>query len=157
MSDQAPATGAPAPSFEMPADGGKTLSLSDFSGKKVVLYFYPKDDTSGCTKEAIGFSEQIGAFEAAGAVVIGVSKDPVKKHDKFIAKHDLKVALISDEDNDLCERYGVWVEKSMYGKKYMGIERSTFLIDGAGVLQKEWRKVKVPGHVDAVLEAVQEL
>ncbi|MEM9043229.1 MAG: peroxiredoxin [Pseudomonadota bacterium] len=157
MSDQAPEIGAPAPAFDLPADGGKTLSLDAHKGKTVVLYFYPKDDTKGCTTEAIGFSEKIGEFEAAGAVVIGVSKDPVKKHDKFITKHDLKVALISDEESDLCERYGVWVEKSMYGKKYMGIERSTFVIDGDGVLQKEWRKVKVPGHVDAVLEAVQAL
>ncbi|MEM8791435.1 MAG: peroxiredoxin [Pseudomonadota bacterium] len=157
MTDQLPELGRPAPDFSHPADGGKTLSLGDLKGRKVVLYFYPKDDTSGCTKEAIGFSEQIGAFDAAGATVIGVSKDPVKKHDKFVAKHDLKVALISDEESDLCERYGVWAEKSMYGKKYMGIERSTFLIDGDGVLRQEWRKVKVPGHVDAVLEAVQAL
>ncbi|MEM7211181.1 MAG: thioredoxin-dependent thiol peroxidase [Pseudomonadota bacterium] len=157
MSHSSPETGAPAPGFTLPADGEKTVSLSDFAGKTVVLYFYPKDDTPGCTKEAIGFSEQLEAFEAAGAVVIGASKDPVKKHDKFVAKHGLKVTLVSDEESDLCERYGVWVEKNMYGKKYMGIERSTFLIDGDGVLRQAWRKVKVPGHVDAVLQAVTEL
>lgn len=157
MSDSFPEIGAPAPDFTLPADGGKTASLSDFAGKAVVLYFYPKDDTPGCTKEAIGFTEKIGEFEAAGAAIIGASKDPVKKHDKFVAKHGLKVMLISDEESDLCEQYGVWVEKNMYGKKYMGIERSTFLIDGEGVLRHSWRKVKVPGHVDAVLEAVKEL
>ncbi|MEM1384096.1 MAG: thioredoxin-dependent thiol peroxidase [Pseudomonadota bacterium] len=149
--------GQAVPGFSLPADGGETLGLKDFAGKTVVLYFYPKDDTSGCTKEAVGFSEDIEAFAAAGAAVIGVSKDPVKKHDKFIAKHGLKVRLLSDEESDLCERFGVWVEKSMYGKKYMGIERSTFLIDGSGVLRQEWRKVKVPGHVEAVLAAVKAL
>ncbi len=157
MSDSSPETGAPAPEFTLPAGGGKSVSLSDFSGKTVVLYFYPKDDTPGCTKEAIGFSEKLEEFEAAGAVIIGASKDPVKKHDKFVAKHGLKVTLVSDEESDLCERYGVWVEKNMYGRKYMGIERSTFLIDGNGVLREAWRKVKVPGHVDAVLEAVKAL
>ncbi|MEL6478130.1 MAG: thioredoxin-dependent thiol peroxidase [Pseudomonadota bacterium] len=149
--------GQPAPDFSLPANGGATLSLGDFAGKTLVLYFYPKDDTSGCTKEAIGFTEHLADFEAAGAAIVGVSKDPVAKHDKFVAKHDLKVALISDEDSDLCERYGVWVEKSMYGKKYMGIERATFLIDGTGTIRQVWRKVKVPGHVEAVLEAVRAL
>ncbi|MEM8592381.1 MAG: peroxiredoxin, partial [Pseudomonadota bacterium] len=123
----------------------------------VVLYFYPKDDTSGCTKEAIAFTEALAEFDAAGATIIGVSKDPVAKHDKFVAKHDLKVALVSDADSDICEQYGVWVEKSMYGKKYMGIERATYLIDGAGKIAQVWRKVKVPGHSDAVLEAVKAL
>jgi peroxiredoxin Q/BCP len=151
-----PAIGAPAPDFSLPANGGRTLSLADFAGRKLVLYFYPKDDTSGCTKEAIGFTEAIDDFAAAGAAVVGVSKDPVKKHDRFVDKHGLKVDLVSDEEGDLCERYGVWVEKSMYGKKYMGIERSTFLIGPDGTLQKEWRKVKVPGHVEAVLGAVKE-
>ena len=151
-----PAIGAPAPDFSLPANGGRTLSLADFAGRKLVLYFYPKDDTSGCTKEAIAFTEAIDDFSAAGAAVVGVSKDPVKKHDRFIDKHGLKVDLVSDEEGDLCERYGVWVEKSMYGKKYMGIERSTFLIGPDGTLQKEWRKVKVPGHVEAVLAAVKE-
>jgi len=122
----------------------------------VVLYFYPKDDTSGCTTEAIGFSEKAAAFAAAGAVVIGMSKDSVKKHDKFRDKHGLKVILLSDEGGDICERYGVWVEKSMYGKKYFGIERATFVIDGGGVVTHVWRKVKAPGHAAAVLAALKD-
>ncbi|MGR3513370.1 MAG: thioredoxin-dependent thiol peroxidase [Paracoccaceae bacterium] len=149
--------GQPAPDFTLPRDGGGDLTLSAMQPKTVVLYFYPKDDTPGCTKEAIGFTEAADAFEAAGAVVIGVSKDTVAKHDKFVAKHDLGVALVSDEESDVCEQFGVWVEKSMYGKKYMGIERATFLIDGSGTVVQEWRKVKVPGHVDAVLEAAKAL
>ena len=148
--------GQPAPDFTLPRDGGTDVTLSDLKPQKVVLYFYPRDDTSGCTTEALGFTEQLAEFEAAGAVVLGVSKDTVQKHDKFIAKHDLRVALLSDADSDVCERYGTWVEKSMYGKKYMGIERATFLIDGDGTVLKEWRKVKVAGHVDAVLAAVKE-
>lgn len=147
--------GAAAPDFTLPRDGGETVTLSALKPKKVVLYFYPRDDTPGCTKEAIGFTEELAAFEAAGAMILGVSKDSVKKHDKFVAKHDLGVVLLSDEDSDVCEKYGVWVEKSMYGKTYMGIERATFLIDGDGQVVQEWRKVKVPGHVDAVLEAVR--
>lgn len=149
--------GQTAPDFTLPRDGGGELTLSEMKPKNVVLYFYPKDDTPGCTKEAIGFTEAAGDFEAANTLVIGVSKDPVAKHDKFIAKHDLGVALVSDEESDVCEQYGVWVEKSMYGKTYMGIERATFLIDGTGKVVEEWRKVKVPGHVDAVLEAVKAL
>ena len=149
--------GGEAPEFDLPADGGGTLSLGDLAGKSVVLYFYPKDDTAGCTKEAIGFSEQIKAFRDHGAEVIGVSKDPVKNHDKFIKKHDLSVRLISDAEGSLCENYGVWVEKSMYGRKHMGIERSTFLIDAKGTVQKVWRKVRVPGHVEDVLAAVEAL
>lgn len=149
--------GTPAPDFTLPRDGGGEVSLSDLSGKKVVLYFYPKDDTSGCTKEAIAFTELTDAFDAEGAVILGVSKDTVKKHDKFRDKYDLKVALLSDDESDTCERYGVWVEKSMYGKTYMGIERATFLIDGTGTVREVWRKVKVPGHADAVLEAVKAL
>ncbi|MFQ6552446.1 thioredoxin-dependent thiol peroxidase [Aestuariibius insulae] len=152
-----PQTGSAAPDFTLPRDGGEEVSLSDFRGQKVVLYFYPKDDTSGCTKQAIAFSEHLGEFEAAGAVILGVSKDSVKKHDKFRDKHGLKVALLSDEESDVCERYGVWKEKSMYGKTYMGIERSTFLIDAEGVLSEEWRKVKVSEHAEAVLEAVKAL
>jgi len=152
-----PEIGAPAPGFALPAAGGKTLSLDDLGGKTVVLYFYPKADTSGCTKQALGFTEFKADFDEAGAVVIGVSKDPVEKLDKFIEKHGLTVELVSDAESDLCERYGVWAEKSMYGKKYMGIERSTFLIDGSGTLRVEWRKVKVPGHVEAVLDAVKGL
>ena len=147
----------PAPDFTLPRDGGTDLTLSSLRPKAVVLYFYPRDDTSGCTKEAIGFTEELASFEAAGAVVVGVSKDTVAKHDKFIAKHDLGVILASDAEGTVCEDYGVWVEKSMYGKKYMGIERATFLIDGSGVVRQEWRKVKVPGHVEAVLDAVKAL
>lgn len=149
--------GTAAPDFTLPRDGGDSVTLSALKPKKVVLYFYPKDDTPGCTKEAIGFTEEFAAFEAKGAVILGVSKDSVTKHDKFIAKHDLGIALLSDEESDVCETYGVWVEKNMYGKKYMGIERATFLIDGDGKVVQEWRKVKVPGHVDAVLEAVRAL
>lgn len=152
-----PEAGDPAPAFDLPADGGGALALESLRGRKVVLYFYPKDDTPGCTREAIGFSQAIGDFEAAGAIVVGASKDPVPKHDKFVAKHDLKVRLVSDTDGSLCEAYGVWVEKSMYGRKYMGIERATFLIDGAGIVRKVWRKVKIPGHVEAVLAAVRAL
>ncbi len=148
--------GATAPSFTLPSDQGD-VSLGDFAGQKVVLFFYPKDDTPGCTKEAIGFTEMLSKFEGAGAVVLGVSKDTVAKHEKFVAKHDLGVRLLSDAESDLCEQFGVWVEKNMYGKKYMGIERATFLIDGSGAVAKVWRKVKVPGHVEAVLEAVEAL
>jgi peroxiredoxin Q/BCP len=148
--------GKSAPDFTLPRDGGADLTLSSLRPSKVVLFFYPKADTSGCTKEAIGFTEAKAAFEAAGAVVVGVSKDPSVKHDKFKAKHDLDVILVSDAEGDVCETYGTWVEKQMYGKKYMGIERATFLIDGDGKVLREWRKVKVPGHVDAVLAAVQE-
>ncbi|MDR6265534.1 thioredoxin-dependent thiol peroxidase [Roseobacter sp. N2S] len=152
-----PDIGEKAPSFTLPRDGGGTVSLSDYAGKAVVLYFYPRDDTPGCTKESIGFTESAALFDAAGAVVVGVSKDSVKSHDKFVAKHNLGIVLASDENETLCEDMGVWVEKNMYGKKYMGIERATFLIDGAGVIQQIWRKVKVPGHVDAVLDAVKAL
>ncbi|MEL7214021.1 MAG: thioredoxin-dependent thiol peroxidase [Pseudomonadota bacterium] len=149
--------GSAAPDFTLPRDGGGEITLSDLQPKAVVLYFYPKDDTPGCTKEAIAFTEYLAEFEAAGAVILGISKDPVAKHDKFVAKHDLKVALVSDEDSDVCERYGVWVEKNMYGKKYMGIERATYLIDGTGKIAQVWRKVKVPGHAEAVLDAVKAL
>ena len=149
--------GAPAPNFTLPADGGRTISLSDLKGKNVVLYLYPRDDTPGCTKEAIGFTEHLDAFDATNTVVLGLSKDAPKKHDKFIAKHDLKVGLLSDEDGSVIEAYGSWVEKNMYGKKSMGIERSTFLIGADGALKQIWRKVKVPGHVEAVLEAAQSL
>ncbi len=149
--------GKTAPDFTLPRDGGETVTLSSLRPQKVVLYFYPKDDTSGCTKEAQGFTEARKDFEAAGAIVLGVSKDSVAKHDKFVAKYDLDVILLSDEEGSVCEDYGVWVEKQMYGKKYMGIERATFLIDGAGKIVQEWRKVKVPGHVDAVLDAVKGL
>jgi peroxiredoxin Q/BCP len=151
------AIGQPAPDFTLPADGGQMITLSALRGKPVVLYFYPKDDTSGCTREALDFTSKMDAFTAAGAVVIGASRDSVAKHEKFIAKHGLGVTLVSDDDGDLCERYGTWVEKSMYGRKYMGIERATFLIGPDGTLRREWRKVKVPGHVAEVLAAVRAL
>jgi len=149
--------GAPAPDFTLPTDGGGEVTLSKLRGRKVVLYFYPKDDTPGCTKEALGFRDAAADFAAAGAVIIGVSRDSVARHDKFKAKYDLPFILASDEDGKVCEAYGTWVEKSMYGRKYMGIDRATFLIDDNGVLRAEWRKVKVPGHVAAVLAAVRDL
>ncbi len=151
------AIGDAAPAVSLPRDGGDMVNLSDFAGQSVVLYFYPRDDTPGCTKEAIGFTETATAFAKSGAVVLGVSKDTVKKHEKFVTKHDLGIALLSDENGDVCERYGTWVEKSMYGKTYMGIERATFLIGPDGKIAQIWRKVKVSGHVDAVLAAVQDL
>ncbi len=147
--------GDTAPDFTLPRDGGGTLTLSALRPKKVVLYFYPKDDTSGCTKEAIAFTEHLEAFDAAGAVVVGVSKDSVAAHDKFVKKHELGVILVSDEASQVCEEYGVWAEKSMYGRKYMGIERSTFLIDEQGTVARAWHKVKVPGHAEEVLKAAQ--
>ena len=150
-----PDVGDTAPAFTLPRDGGDDVSLSDFAGKQVVLYFYPKDDTPGCTKEAIGFTDMVAEFDAAGTVILGVSKDSVKKHDKFVAKHDLNIALLSDEEGDVCERYGTWVEKSMYGKTYMGIERATYLIGADGKVAQVWRKVRVPGHVEAVLAAAR--
>jgi len=149
--------GMKAPDFDLPTDGGDRVSLASLKGKPVVLYFYPKDDTSGCTSEAIAFSAAREAFEAANAVVIGVSKDSPASHDKFKAKHDLTIRLASDEAGDMVEAYGVWVEKSMYGRNYMGLERATFLIDGTGTIREVWRKVKVTGHVDKVLKAVQAL
>jgi thioredoxin-dependent peroxiredoxin len=149
--------GAPAPDFTLPRDGGSTVSLSALKGQKIVLFFYPKDDTSGCTSEALAFSALKGDFENAGATVLGMSPDPVKKHDKFIAKHGLTVPLVADEEKSALEAYGVWQEKSMYGKKYMGVERSTFLIAPDGTIAKVWRKVKVPGHAEEVLAAVQAL
>lgn len=152
-----PDVGDKAPDFTLPRDGGGSVTLSDLRPSKVVLYFYPKDDTSGCTTEALDFTGLADAFDSAGCVVIGLSKDSVKAHDKFAAKHGLSVILASDEDSDTCERYGTWVEKNMYGRKYMGIERSTFLIDGEGKIARVWRKVKVKGHADEVLEAVRSL
>jgi len=150
-------TGQTAPDFTLPRDGGGDITLSALRPASVVLYFYPKDDTSGCTKEAQDFTALADDFAAAGAKVIGVSKDSVAKHDKFVSKYGLAVALVSDEESDVCERYGTWVEKSMYGKKYMGIERATFLIDGTGNVAGVWRKVKVPGHAEEVLAAVKAL
>ncbi|WP_339632368.1 thioredoxin-dependent thiol peroxidase [uncultured Sneathiella sp.] len=152
-----PEIGEKAPDFEMPADGGEEVSLAALKGHPFVLYFYPKDDTPGCTKEAIGFSEKIKEFDKLGVKVIGVSKDTLAKHAKFREKHSLSVVLAADEDGKTCEAFGVWVEKNMYGRKYMGIERATFLIDGKGVIRNIWRKVKVKGHVEAVLEAAETL
>ena len=149
--------GSRAPAFTLPTDDGGKISLKDLKGKKVVLYFYPKDDTPGCTKEAIAFSEDLTKFKRAGAVIIGVSKDTVAKHQKFKDKHGLKVVLASDEDGKIIEKYGVWVKKKLYGREFMGIERATFLIDEKGVIREVWRKVKVAGHSEVVLEAVKSL
>ncbi|GJE28217.1 peroxiredoxin [Methylobacterium organophilum] len=149
--------GDQAPDFTLPGAGGETISLANLKGRKVVLYFYPKDDTSGCTLEAQGFNALTEAFEAAGAVVIGVSPDSVKSHDKFRAKYGLTFPLASDEAKSMLEAYGVWVEKSMYGRKYMGVERTTMLIDPEGRIARIWPKVKVPGHADEVLTAARAL
>ncbi|MDH3236774.1 MAG: thioredoxin-dependent thiol peroxidase [Alphaproteobacteria bacterium] len=149
--------GQPAPDFSVPGDGGGTVSLSALKGKPVVLYFYPKDDTPGCTKEACGFRDAMPDFSKVKAQIIGVSKDSVKRHDNFKAKYDLNFALASDEDGAICEAYGVWVMKKNYGREYMGIERTTFLIDKDGIIREIWRKVRVNGHVEAVLEAAQGL
>lgn len=143
--------------MNLPRDGGGNVSLAELAGKKVVLYFYPKDDTSGCTTEALDFTALADEFAAAGAVVVGVSPDPVKAHDKFVAKHNLGVILASDEDKTVLEAYGVWKEKSMYGRQYMGVERSTFLIKDNGEIARIWRKVKVKGHAQEVLEAARAL
>lgn len=145
------------PNFTLPRDGGGTMSLSDFRGRKLVLFLYPKDDTPGCTLESIEFTARAADFEDAGAVVVGLSKDSADSHDKFIKKYDLGMPLLSDEDGGLLEALGCWVEKNMYGRTYMGIERTTFLIDGSGVVRQIWNKVKVKGHVDTVLEAVKSL
>lgn len=149
--------GAKAPDFTMPTDGGGEVSLAALAGKTVVLYFYPRDDTPGCTKEACAFRDLHPALEKLDAVVIGVSKDSVAAHDKFKAKYDLNFPLAADADGAVCEAYGVWVEKNMYGRKSMGIERSTFLIDGTGTVRKIWRKVKVDGHAEAVKAAIDAL
>jgi peroxiredoxin Q/BCP len=147
--------GDAAPTFDLPADGGGRVKLADFAGKPLVLYFYPKDDTTGCTAEAKAFTEGAEDFAAAGVSVVGVSKDSVASHDKFKAKYGLSFRLGADVDGAVVEAYGVWVEKSMYGRKYMGIERATFLIDGAGRVARVWRKVKVPGHAVEVLAAAK--
>ncbi len=152
-----PAIGQAAPAFTLPRDGGAEVSLAGYVDQIVVLYFYPKDDTPGCTTEAIDFSAEAGAFAKAGAVVLGVSRDTVKKHEKFRDKHDLKIALLADEDGAVCEAYGVWGEKSMYGRTYMGIDRTTFLIGRDGKIARVWEKVKVKGHVGEVLSALAEL
>ena len=149
--------GKTAPDFELPTDSGKSIKLSKFKGKPVVVYFYPKDDTTGCTKEAQDFTCLADQFKGAGVEVIGISPDSVASHAKFRKKYDLGVHLAADEEKTVATAYGVWVEKSMYGKKYMGVERSTFLIDGKGKVAKAWRKVKVPGHADEVLAAAKAL
>ncbi len=155
MADLKPGDTAPDVTLATP-DGG-ALTLAQLRGKPLVLYFYPKDDTPGCTTEGKDFSALKGAFDMAGAAVIGISKDDAKSHGKFAVKHDLKVTLASDTDGAVCDAFGTWVEKSMYGKTYMGIERATFLIDSAGRIANVWRKVKVPGHAEAVLKAAEAL
>ncbi len=149
--------GQPVPDFTLPRDGGGMLGPQDFRGRKLVIYFYPKDDTRGCTTEALAFTARLADFEAAGAAVVGISKDSVKSHEKFCRKHGLGVPLLSDEDGEVVARFGVWVEKSMYGRTYMGIDRSTFLVDAQGIVARVWRKVSVPKHVDEVLAAAQAL
>ena len=152
-----PQPGDKAPDFNAPTDGGGSLKLSSLKGKKVVLYFYPKDDTPGCTKEACGFRDGLASLADANTVVVGVSRDSVKRHDNFKAKYELPFQLVSDEDGAICEAYGVWVEKMNYGRTYMGIERATFLIDAKGKIAEVWRKVKVNGHVEAVTQAAAAL
>jgi peroxiredoxin Q/BCP len=151
------APGDEAPGFELPVDSGGKISLSSFTGKKLVLYFYPKDDTSGCTKEAIDFNRLRDEFKQAGTAILGVSPDSVASHARFKAKHKVELALASDESKAMLEAYGVWVEKSMYGRKYMGVERTTFLIGKDGKIAEVWNKVKVPGHAEAVLSAAKKL
>jgi peroxiredoxin Q/BCP len=150
-------SGDPAPAFDLPTAGAGRISLAELKGKRVILYFYPKDDTPGCTTEALNFTEKARAFAAANAVVVGVSRDSPAKHDRFKAKHGLKLILASDEDGAVCEAYGVWVEKKLYGRVYMGVERATFLLNEKGRLVRVWRKVKVPGHVDEVLAEIKTL
>jgi peroxiredoxin Q/BCP len=148
------AEGDKAPNLDIETSDGQTINLSK-PGKPLVLYFYPKDDTSGCTREAQDFTTLVADFQKAGIAIVGVSRDPMKKHEKFIAKYDLAVPLASDEDGTISDAFGTWVEKSMYGRKYMGMERSTFLIGADGRVLKAWRKVKAPGHADEVLEAAR--
>ncbi|HPD82272.1 MAG: thioredoxin-dependent thiol peroxidase [Alphaproteobacteria bacterium] len=147
--------GDTAPNFTLPTDGNGEITLSQFKGQKVVLYFYPKDDTPGCTKESCTFNENLSALNKMKAQIIGLSKCSVTKHDKFKAKYNLNFPLASDENGNVCETYGTWIEKSMYGRKYMGIDRSTFLIDENGKIEQIWRAVKVPGHVEEVMEAIK--
>jgi peroxiredoxin Q/BCP len=146
--------GDPAPPFDLPTAGGGRVSLASLKGKRVVLYFYPKDDTPGCTLEALNFTEKAKSFAAANAVVLGVSRDSIAKHDKFAAKHGLKVQVGADETGEVTDAYGVWGEKKFYGRTFMGIERATFLIDTTGKVAHVWRKVRVPGHVEDVLQVV---
>ena len=150
-------TGETVPDFTLPRDGGGLLGPAEFRGRKLVLYFYPKDDTPGCTTEAVDFTEKLPEFEAAGTAVVAISKDSVKSHDRFRDKHGLAVPLLSDETGTVVERFGLWGEKTMYGRTYMGVERATFLVDADGVVRRIWRAVKVKGHVDEVLEAARAL
>ena len=145
------------PQFNLDADGSSRISSDDLKGQKAVIYFYPKDDTPGCTKEAIAFTKFKPAFEAAGTKIVGISADPAQKHDSFIAKHDLDITLGSDPELDTLKAFGVWVQKAMYGRKYFGIERTTFLVDADGKISRIWRKVRIPGHVEDVLKAAEAL
>lgn len=149
------AIGDKAPGFSLPANGDRTVSLADYKGRQLVVYFYPKDNTPGCTTESIDFTNALADFDAAGTDIVGVSADSLKKHENFIAKHNLGITLLSDEAHEMLNAFGVWVEKSMYGKKFMGIERATYLIGADGKIKQIWRKVKVKGHVEAVLEAAR--
>lgn len=149
--------GDKAPVFTLPTDGGGKISLAALKGKPAILYFYPKDDTPGCTQEACDFRDALPNFSKAKAAVIGISRDTTAKHDKFKTKYELNFPLAADVDGKVCQAYGTWVEKSLYGRKYMGIERATFLIDGKGIIRNIWRKVKVRGHVDEVLAALKTL
>ncbi|MGQ7791660.1 peroxiredoxin [Faunimonas sp. B44] len=155
--DRQVAEGDEAPDFALPTDGGGSFRLSEQRGKPVVVYFYPKDDTSGCTSEAVAFTAQKAEFDRIGVAVVGISPDPVASHDKFKAKHGLEILLAADETKEAAEAYGVWKQKSMYGRTYMGVERSTFLIDAHGRIARAWRNVKVPGHAEDVLAAARTL
>jgi thioredoxin-dependent peroxiredoxin len=157
MPDKTVALNRKVPAFALPASGGGQWKLADAAGKHLVIYFYPKDATSGCAREGEAFRDLHARFRKAGAVIVGVSPDSVASHDRFIAKHGFTFPLLADEDKSVCQLFDVWKEKSMYGRKYMGVERSTFLLDGKGVLRQEWRKVKVPGHAEEVLAAVTAL
>jgi peroxiredoxin Q/BCP len=157
MPEKTVTVGRKVPDFSLPGTGGDNWKLSTARGSKVVIYFYPKDNTSGCTQEGVAFADLHKAFRKEDAVVVGVSPDSIASHEKFKSKMGFPFELLADEEKKVCELFGVWKEKSMYGRKYMGVERSTFLIDEQGVLQREWRKVKVPGHADAVLDAVRDL
>jgi len=152
-----PKIGSKIKDFSLPSSGGATWSSKDAAGRKLVIYFYPKDMTSGCTRESQDFRDLYGAFRKAGVDIVGVSRDSVKSHDKFTEKEKLPFPLLSDEDERLCKQFDVIHEKSLYGRKYLGVERSTFLLDGTGILRREWRKVKVPGHAEEVLEAAKSL
>lgn len=152
-----PAVGKKAPAFTVPAHPGGKVKLADFKGKNVVLYFYPKDDTPGCTQEACDFRDNMARLNKSDTVVLGVSPDSLKSHEKFANKHDIPFTLLADEDHAVCEKYGVWTEKSMYGKKYMGVQRATFLIDKSGKIAAVWPKVSVKGHVDEVAEQIARL